>query len=82
MQKKADKLCSGNDLLKDKNWLLLRVDNMNTVIGLKASELLNMQWTPRYELINVVFNDDYRGLYLLMESVERSGQTTPRGLHP
>lgn len=33
-------LCSGNSLLKDKNWLLQRTDNMNTVIGLKANELL------------------------------------------
>ncbi|MBP5339503.1 MAG: CotH kinase family protein [Prevotella sp.] len=72
LQKKGDMLCSGNDLLKDKNWLLLRVDNMNTVIGLKASELLNMPWTPRYEFVNVIFNDDNRGLYLLMESVERN----------
>ena len=72
LEKKNDMLCSGNDLYKDKNWLLLRVDNLNTVIGLKTSELLNMQWTPRYEFVNVVFNDDYRGLYLLIEAVERN----------
>jgi hypothetical protein len=40
LQKKGDMLCSGNSLLKDKNWLLQRTDNMNTVIGLKANELL------------------------------------------
>ena len=65
-------LCRGNNLFRDKNWLLLRADNLNTVIGFKVSEILNMQWTPGYQFVNVIFNDDYRGLYLLTEAVERN----------
>lgn len=72
LQKKADMLCRGNNLFRDKNWLLLRADNLNTVIGFKVSEILNMQWTPGYQFVNVIFNDDYRGLYLLTEAVERN----------
>ncbi len=72
LEKKGDMLCRGNALYNDKNWLLLRVDNINTLIGFKTSELLNMEWTPQYEFVNVIFNDDYRGLYLLVEAVERN----------
>ncbi len=72
LEKKGDMLCRGNALYNDKNWQLLRVDNINTLIGFKTSELLNMEWTPQYEFVNVIFNDDYRGLYLLVEAVERN----------
>ena len=31
-----------------------------------------MQWTPLYEFVNVMVNGDYRGLYMLIESVKRN----------
>lgn len=52
LQKKDDTLCRGSSIFYDKNWLLLRADDLNTVIGLKTSELLNMQWTPSYQFVN------------------------------
>ena len=72
LEKKGDMLCRGDALYNDKNWLLLRVDNINTLIGFKTGELINMEWNPQYEFVNVIFNGDYRGLYLLVEAVERN----------
>lgn len=76
LQKKADLLFRGDDKkYKDKNWLLLKDDrsmSLNTMIGLKVNELVGMQWTPRFMFVNVLLNDDYRGVYMLSESVRRN----------
>ena len=45
LQKKDDLLCRGNKRYKDKDWLLLRVPNLNTMIGFKINEMLGLQWT-------------------------------------
>ncbi|MBO5548283.1 MAG: CotH kinase family protein [Prevotella sp.] len=72
LQKKDDLLCRGDKRYKDKNWVLLRVPNLNTLIGFKINEMLGLQWTPCYQYVNVVLNGDYRGVYMLTESVERN----------
>ena len=73
LQKKADLLCRGNeDKYKDKNWLLLRDVELRTMIGLKVGEMAGLQWTPACEYVNVIFNGDYYGVYILMESVRRN----------
>lgn len=72
LQKKADLLNRGDARLSDKNWLLLKVENLNTIIGFKMNELMGLQWAPQCRFVNVVFNGEYRGLYLLAESVERN----------
>jgi hypothetical protein len=72
LQKKADLLCRGDDKFKDKNWALIRDEHMLTKVGLKINELGGLQWTPVYEYVNVVFNGDYRGVYMLVETVERN----------
>lgn len=72
LQKKADLLCRGDDKFKDKNWALIRDEHMLTKAGLKINELGGLQWTPVYEYVNVVFNGDYRGVYMLVETVERN----------
>ena len=73
LQKKADLLCRGNDdVYKDKDWLLINDPEFKTLIGLKVNELLNMQWTPSYSYVNVMINGEYRGLYILIESVKRN----------
>ena len=46
--------------------------DLNYMIGLKVNDLMGLQWTPKYRFANVVFNGDFRGLYMLMESVERN----------
>lgn len=72
LQKKADLLGRGDKRFEDKNWLLLPFFDLNYMIGLKVNDLMGLQWTPKYRFANVVFNGDFRGLYMLMESVERN----------
>lgn len=73
LQKKADLLMRGNEAtFKDKEWLLLKDDYMTTIVGFKVNELVGMVWTPGHRHVNVVINGDYRGPYLLCESVKRN----------
>lgn len=75
LQSSADLLTRGdNSKYADKEWLLIKDEkvSLNTVIGLKVNELMGMQWTPEYKIVNVVMNGDYRGIYLLIESVKRN----------
>ena len=72
LQKKADLLLRGDKRYKDKDWLLLGVTNLNTLIGFKVNELVGLQWTPGYQYVNFVLNGDYKGIYMLAESVDRN----------
>lgn len=72
LQTKADLLGRGERCFEDKDWILMPFYSLNNMIGLKVNELMGLQWTPQYMFVNVVFNGDYRGLYMLMESVERN----------
>lgn len=72
LQQPAEMLGSGDSSYADRNWLLIPFFELNYLIGLKVSELMEMDWTPRFRFVNLVFNDDFRGLYMLMESVERN----------
>jgi len=73
LQKKADLLFRNDEKYTDKDWRLITdAITLNTIIGLKLSELLQMSWTPHYTPCNLFINDDYRGCYLLIESVERN----------
>lgn len=57
----------------DKNWVLLNsAYSLKTKVGLKLSELMGMQWTPAHQYVNVVFNGEYRGVYILIEGTERN----------
>lgn len=72
LQKKADLLGRNNDTIyADKHWLLIDLTT-TTLVGLKVNELVGMPYTPQYRMVNVVLNNDYRGLYLLMEPVKRN----------
>lgn len=72
LQKKNDLLLrNNNDVYKDKNWLLMPI-SIHTITGLKVNELIEMPYTPQYRFVNVCINDDYRGVYMLMESVDRN----------
>ena len=72
LQKKADLLLRGDKRYKDKDWLLLGVTNLNTLIGFKVNEMVGLQWTPGYQYVNLVLNGDYKGIYMLAESVDRN----------
>ena len=77
LQKKADLLLRGEDeKYCDKEWLLIKDERvtLNTVIGVKVNELMSMQWTPAYQIVNLILNGDYRGVYLLIESVKRNNR--------
>lgn len=71
LEEKADLLCRNENKYKDKEWRLIRDGyTLNTIIGLKLSELIGMPWTPQYQPCNVFINNDYQGCYLLIESVK------------
>ena len=73
LQVKEDLLLRGDKKYKDKEWRLLKdARTLNTMIGLKMNELIGMPWTPSYMFCNVFINNDYRGCYLLTESVKRN----------
>lgn len=73
LQKKSDLLMRGNDALyKDKDWLLLKDPYLLTFMGLTVSRMMKMPWTPSFGYVNVIINNQYRGLYLLCESVKRN----------
>lgn len=74
LQQAADLLERGDDnTYADKEWLLIREGRgqLNTMIGLKISELLGLQWTPGFRYVNLTLNGAPQGLYLLIESVKR-----------
>ena len=74
LEKAADLLCRGEDNhYKDKEWRLLKdAVSLNTIIGLKISQLVGLEWTSQYVPCNVIINGDYRGCYLLMETMKRN----------
>lgn len=73
LSKKADlvRCIDSTEAGKDKEWLLL-VASLKTLVGFKVSEMVGMEWTPDCRMVNVVMNGDYKGFYLLTESVKRA----------
>jgi len=72
LQKKADLLRRGDKKFNDKDWALIKDEKLRSKMGLKINELLGIQWTPSYEYVNLVFNGEYHGVYMLVETVERN----------
>ena len=73
LQKKQDLLFRGDEATyKDKDWLLLKYDYLLARAGFKVNELLGLLWTPQLRFVSVVLNDQYKGLYMLCESVKRN----------
>ncbi len=61
---------------KDKEWLLLASgDYLNQAIGSSVSASLAMDWTPAYAYVSLYVNGDYRGLYILCESVKQGNSS-------
>lgn len=69
---KGDLLCRGDVRFKDKDWLLLKQVGINNVLGFRVNEMLGLQWTPQYKMVDVYINSVYKGLYMLCESVKRN----------
>lgn len=53
---------------KNKHWALIKPVEGN-IAGLYLGKLLGMAWTPSFRPVEVVLNDDYIGLYFLMETI-------------
>lgn len=80
LQKKADLLLRGEQY-KDKSWVLIKDCEAMTIkdemslrpfIGMKAAELVGMEYVPQGRYVNVIINDDYKGIYFLSENVKRN----------
>lgn len=76
LQKKRDLLALINgseELRKDKEWVLLKGGtDLMTFIGTTVAEYAGQPWTPQSTFVNVVMNGEYRGIYLLIEAVNKS----------
>ncbi len=73
LQAKADLLNRGDETCEDKEWRLLRDDRqLHAMVGFMVSELVGMQYTPHYQFCNVMINGEYRGVYVLVESIKRN----------
>ena len=71
---KEDLLFRGESKYEDKDWVLQRLYDellMKIFTGLKVGMLVGLEWEPQWEYVNVVVNGEYKGDYLLLESVER-----------
>lgn len=72
LQKKADLLGRDNKKFQDKSWNLLSDPHMLHFLGFHLSEIMESDWTPSVEYVNLILNGNFRGIYLLTESVERN----------
>lgn len=55
----------------NKSWVFLANFSdkslLRNVVGMTTSEILEMQWTPEFRIVEVWINDDYQGVYNLFE---------------
>lgn len=81
LSKKADLMAFGKDY-KNKNWALMNYRAWDsamkneescllTLVGLAVCRAMEMPWTPKTRLANLVMNGKYQGLYYLIETVEQ-----------
>lgn len=89
LSKKFDLLRRTGDAdYRHKEWLLMSMYTWNPVMtndecnilnmaGLLASKLLNKEWTPEYDFVQVVLNGEYQGMYYLMEPVTKGNSRIP-----
>ena len=73
LSKKSDLFFRNESKYKSKDWILLNCPklDLNTLVGFKVSELIGMEWTPECRFVNLILNDDYKGVYVLTEAVEK-----------
>ncbi len=71
LEEPLDLLRRDDDRYNHKKWVLLAFSsNLRTIIGLKVAQLCGIEWEPECEFVNLYINDEYRGCYLLIESVD------------
>lgn len=73
LEKKNDLFGRGDSCYYDKNWVLIDCGlTLQTVLGNKINQLVGMEWTPTTKYVNLIINNNYRGVYLLSEQVKRN----------
>ena len=73
LQKKKDLLFRNNEsVYADKDWVLLRYALCETMVGNMTNRALGMDWTPAQQPVFVFLNDNFRGVYLLTECINRN----------
>ena len=72
LSEKADLLCRNNPNYNDKHWALITDEFLKAFQGFELSRLMGMSWVPAFKYVNVVINDVYCGVYMLVESVRRN----------
>ena len=70
LSEKKDMLGLGEEYA-DKTWVLLGRSYLKTYFGFELGKLVGMEWEPRMRFVNVMMNGDWKGLYILCESVKR-----------
>ena len=62
------------DLAKDKKWVLLAnyTDKtmLRTALAFELGYISNLDWTPKYDFLEIFFNDAYYGTFQVSEKVE------------
>lgn len=74
LQKKGDMLGRGDKKYNDKNWVLVKSEDLTFYLATEIAMMMGQSWEPAFEFVNVRVNGDYRGLYCLAEGVERNEQ--------
>ena len=75
LEKKADLIITPEDDGTDrrsKHWVLLNCSfSIRSHFISQVGKMIGMEYAPRVEYVNVIINDDYRGIYILSENVTR-----------
>ena len=69
-QDKIDLLDLGEEYA-DKEWVLLGRSYVETYFGLELGKIVGMEWEPKMRFVNLMLNGDWKGLYILCESINR-----------
>lgn len=79
LQKKAELLGRNEKIYKDKDWALIKENQLRFRTGFLINRLLGMDWTPAYQYCNVVLNGEIKGLYMLCETIKNTSSRIPAG---
>ena len=75
LEKKADLIITPEDDDTDrrsKHWVLLNCSfSIRSYFISQVARLIDMEYAPRVEYVNVFINNNYRGVYILSENVRR-----------
>lgn len=74
LSKKSDLLFRGKTYYNHKEWVLLPAHDtklIKFITGVTVGKFMGMEWEPGYEVVSLVLNGEYKGMYLLVDAVAR-----------